>query len=104
VRLATSYPDSRSTHNSDLEDHLIDVKSSMTASWETELTVAVRDSKATFESIELVGNEARTAVAIALLHVFGNDPATRIFAESRKPDRSRDENVRPTKQIHSKCE
>lgn len=68
----------------------------MTANWREALTTAVRDAKATFESIELVTNEAHARVVIALLHAFGDDPSTLMFAEPRTPDRLADENARPT--------
>lgn len=64
--------------------------------WKEALTIAVRDAKATFESIELVSNEAHAQAAIAILRAFGDDPSTLLFAEPRTPDRTVEENARPT--------
>ncbi|MCL2661197.1 MAG: hypothetical protein FWD64_11875 [Acidobacteriaceae bacterium] len=67
----------------------------MSANWKEVLTAAVRDTKASFESIELVGNEAHAQVVIALLRAFGDDPTTMMFAESRTPDHAIEKNARP---------
>ena len=68
----------------------------MTADWKAALTAATRDAKASFESLELVTNEAHARTVIALLRAFGDDPATMMFAEPRTPDRSLEQNARPT--------
>ena len=64
--------------------------------WQSDLIEAARDSRAKFESVEHVGNEAHARVLIALLRAFGDDPATTILAEPRTPDRSPQQNARPT--------
>lgn len=64
--------------------------------WQSDLIEAARDSRARFESVELVANEAHARTVIALLRAFGNDPATTILSEPRTPDRSPSENARPT--------
>ena len=68
----------------------------MTIDWKDTLTAAARDAKAIFESIELVSNEAHARAVIALLRAFGDDPATLMFAEPRTPERTAEENAKPT--------
>src|ERR1700691_2640027 len=67
----------------------------MLTAWEEELTVAARNAKAAFESVELIANEAQGRAAIGLLRAFGDDENTSMLAESRTPDRLDEENARP---------
>jgi superfamily I DNA and RNA helicase len=64
--------------------------------WRSELVHIARSSQAKCDSVELITNAAHAKVAAALLRAFRNDPACRIYAEPRTPDRVSSENAKPT--------
>lgn len=65
-------------------------------SWQTELIVAARSSKASFESVELISNEAHGRAVIAILNALNTDSTAQVLAEARTPHRLPKENARPT--------
>lgn len=64
--------------------------------WRLVLISAARTARVTFESVELVGNEAHARSVIAVLRAMPGDSSGLVLAEPRTADRAASENAKPT--------